>query len=267
MANDTAERVVPVAKPPPATLAQDVNFGSWSPETAGEKGFKVLLYGASGSGKTYMAGTFPRPIFLDIEGGMRTLLPLGRPILRYPKDPKEDVTELSQVKSFYQLVKKIPPGTAPFETIVIDSLNELQVLILKNLLSKYQATRQYDDQPTMADYGKLARDMQTTIRLFLQLPYHIVLTAISNEREYPDDQVSPQFIGKKTGPDIQRMMDVIGHCYVLQKKDKPVEHVVGFESTPAYVAKDRTGKLGSVIPNTYQSMLNQISTIKQGAAK
>lgn len=277
--NDAAERIIQAAetqsKEPLPTDGRskkiDVNFGFgvWSPETAGEKGYKVLLYGASGSGKTYMAGTFPDPVFLDIEGGMRTLLTSGRKILRYPEDPRQDVTDLSQVRDFYRRVKALKPEEAPFKTIVVDSLNELQVLILKNLLGKYQATRQYDDQPTMADYGKLARDMQTFVRLFIQLPYHIVFTAISTQREYPDDMVYPMFIGKKTGPDIQRMMDIIGYCHVRQQKGQPVEHVVGFEESPTYEAKDRTGSLGSVLPNTYQAMEEQVRNFysKKGSAE
>jgi hypothetical protein len=268
MTNDAEERVVAVkanavVKPPviakPPAEEKESPFGIWTPEAAGEKGFKVLLYGASGSGKTYMAGTFPDPIFLDIEGGMRTVLGMGKKILRYPKDPKTDVTDLAQVREFYKRVRELKPGEAPFKTIVIDSMNELQVLILKNLLTKFDANRQYEDQPTMSDYGKLARDMQSIVRIFIQLPFHVIFTAISTEREYPEDQVSPQFIGKKTGPDIQRMMDEIGYCHVVQRKEGPIEHVVGFESTPGYVAKDRTGKLGSVIPNTFQAMSEKVS--------
>jgi len=79
MAQDTADRIK-------ESTEVESKFGTWDRATAGEKKFKVLLYGASGSGKTYMAGTFPRPLFLDLEDGMRTLLPLERAILRYPKD-------------------------------------------------------------------------------------------------------------------------------------------------------------------------------------
>lgn len=265
--NDTAERIVTALDNlvTPVVLGKESEFGLWTPDTAGEKGLKILLYGASGSGKTYMAGTFPDPIFLDLEDGMRTLLPMGRRILRYPKDPKQTVTDLGQVRQFYKLVRDVDPTTAPFKTIVIDSINELQVLVLKNLLGKYQATRQYDDQPTMADYGKLARDMQNTVRWFIQLPYHVVFTAVAVEAKYEDDKISPAFIGQKTGPDIQRMMDIVGYCHTVQKKkDDPVQHVVGFEDTPRYVAKDRTGRLGTVIANSYQAIQQQISGSRNG---
>ena len=34
---------------------------------------KVLVYGESGTGKTLFAGTFPKPLFFDFDGGMLTL--------------------------------------------------------------------------------------------------------------------------------------------------------------------------------------------------
>ena len=254
-------------KPPAASPSTEEDkphesiFGEWSPETAGTARLKVLLYGASGSGKTYMAGTFPHPLFLDLEGGMRTVLQAGRSILRYPSDPKKTVTSLNQVRSFYKALRDgtVEKSSLTVETIVIDSLNELQLLAMKDILSKYDANRQYDDQPTMQDYGKLARDMMTIVRMFIQLPYHVVFTAIASEKEFPEDQTSPMFTGKKTGPDVQRMMDIIGYCHTALDKDGKILHRVGFENSPGYVAKDRTGRLGAVLPNTYAAMAERLN--------
>lgn len=253
---DAAERV---EKPQEVTGADNL-FGDWNPETAGDKPFKVLLYGASGSGKTYMAGTFPRPIFLDLEDGMRTLLPMGRKVLRYPKDPKQVIRTFGEVRRFWKLLADTPPAQAPFDTIVIDSMNELQKLVLDDVLSKFQQNRMYEDQPTMTDYGKLARDMQKCVRWFIQLPYNVVFTCIAMEREFDDSRTRPLFIGKKTGPDVEKMMDIIGYCHTIQpKKGEPVQHVVGFEDNPSYLAKDRTGKLGSIVSNTFEAMTKAIA--------
>ena len=252
--SSVAERTTPPEK-------ADSPFGIWDKQRAGEKRLKVLLYGASGSGKTYFAGTFPKPLFLDLEDGMRTVLALNNDILRFPKEPNTRIVDFQQVREFYKLVKKVNPKNSPFETIVIDSMNELQVLILKYLVENYSdKSRVYDDQPTMADYGKLARDMQTVVRMFLELPYHIVFTAVSAEKEYPDDQSTPTFIGKKTGPDIKRIIDIIGYCHTVMTKDGQIKHVAGFTNCPSYIAKDRTGNLTGLIANNYQAILSKINS-------
>ena len=240
----------------PEVSQYEKEFGVWSPQTAIDKGWKIMLYGAAGSGKTYMAGTFPDPIFLDLEDGMRSVLALNKKILRFPKDSSVPVTELKQVKGFYVAVSKIPPSKAPFKTIVIDSLNELQILVMKNVLSTIDTNRIYEDQPTQGDYGKLARDMQSIVRDFLQLPYNIVFTATATDKEYSDDKVFPKFVGKQTGPDLRRIIEQIGYCFTQQKtKDSPIEHMVGFGDCPSYSAKDRTGKLTNPFRNSYNRMV------------
>jgi len=256
---DSTERIAQ-----PASPNKDVLFGNWDETTVEDKGWKILVYGDSGSGKTYFAGTFPDPLFLDLEDGMRTLLPLKRNIKRYPKNPSQQITTLDEVKAFYQLVRKLKPEDAPFKTIVIDSLNELQILVLENSIKTTQTQRIYDDQPTQGDYGKLARDMQTLVRLFIKLPYNIIFVAGAKEREFPEDKLLPLFLGKKTGPDVRRIIEQIGYCYTKQTaKDQPVEHLIAFGDTPAYIAKDRTGKLSRPVRNTYESMMAIVNKGKE----
>lgn len=258
---DSKERIV---EPTQLQVADNSPFGSWSDATAQKKGWKILVYGDSGSGKTYFAGTFPDPLFLDLEDGMRSLLQLNRNIKRYPKNPAAVITEISQVKQFYDIVRAIKPAEAPFKTIVIDSMNELQILVMEQSIKSNQANRIYDDQPTQGDYGKLARDMQVLVRMFLKLPYNIIFIAGCKEREFPEDKLFPLFMGKKTGPDVRRIIEQVGYCYTRQQdKTKPVEHMVAFGDTPGYIAKDRTTKLGKPIPNTFEAMM---STLNQGKA-
>jgi len=256
---DSIERIAQ-----PTSPNKDVQFGSWDESTVEDKGWKILVYGDSGSGKTYFAGTFPDPLFLDLEDGMRTLLPLKRNIKRYPKNPSQQITTLDEVKAFYQIVRKLKPEEAPFKTIVIDSLNELQILVLENSIRTTQTQRIYDDQPTQGDYGKLARDMQTLVRLFIKLPYNIIFIAGAKEREFPEDKLLPLFLGKKTGPDVRRIIEQIGYCYTKQAaKDQPVEHLIAFGDTPSYIAKDRTGKLSRPVRNTYESMMSIVNKGKE----
>jgi len=258
---DSTERI---ATPNQAKEPNVSPFGAWEEATVQDKGWKILVYGDSGSGKTYFAGTFPDPLFLDLEDGMRSLLQLKRNIKRYPKDPSQQITEIGQVRTFLNLVRSIKPAEAPFKTIVVDSLNELQILVIEQSIKQNNVNRIYDDQPTQGDYGKLARDMQTLVRMFIKLPYNVVFIAGCKEREFPEDKLLPLFMGKKTGPDVRRIIEQIGYCYTKQAtKDSPVEHLIAFGDTPAFIAKDRTGKLGKPVRNTYESMMQ---VVNQGKA-
>ena len=90
---DSTERI---ATPNQAKEPNVSPFGAWEEATVQDKGWKILVYGDSGSGKTYFAGTFPDPLFLDLEDGMRSLLQLKRNIKRYPKDPAQQSLRLGK---------------------------------------------------------------------------------------------------------------------------------------------------------------------------
>lgn len=232
--------------------AAESPFGVYSKETADSRGLKTLLYGPAGSGKTWLAATFPEPLFLDLEGGLRTVFQL-RPVLRFPKDPSEEIQSLEQVREFYRLVRSDPDPH--YDTLVIDSLNELQVLVTKEVLGQFAATRQYEDQMTMADYGKVNRVFLQIVRAFLKLPYHVVMTAVETPREYEGQEVYPKFTGKQIWPELQRMVDQIGYLHVRKGENNEQEHVVSFMLHTSYVAKDRLGIRERFLPNNFKAIL------------
>lgn len=226
-------------------------FGLWSSKTVQSKKWKILLYGPSGAGKTSFAATFPNPLFLDLEGGLRSTVRI-KPVLRYPSNPNRVVSSFKSVHNFYKLVKETK--NPDFDTIVVDSLNELQILITKHIVSEFDATRMYEDQLTYSDYGKMGREFINIIRDFISLPYNIIFTAIETPREYEDQQVYPKFVGKMVWPDLQRIIEMIGYCKTTGKGDK-LQHVVNFELSETHIAKSRVDLINTQFPNDYESLI------------
>jgi len=210
-----------------------------------------------------MAATFPKPLFLDLEGGMLSTRRVG-PVLRYPRNPSESIKSYPQVVEFYNLVST--EKNPQFETIVIDSLNELQLLVTQYVVGKFRGVkRQYDDQMTLADYGKANRDFSKVVRLFLNLPYNVVFTAASSQKEFGDEgavQIAPKFVGKQVGPDVQRMMDMIGYCFSKRMPDGTSQHYVSFRMTADYLAKDRVGIARQEIPNNFDALMSNTKETK-----
>lgn len=241
----------------------DSPFFQFTPEAAEVAGLKVLVYGASGSGKTHFAGTFPRPLFLDLEGGMRPVAGMG--VLRWPA-PGASVSSITQVKTFWQLVKaalkeKEMHGVDPgFDTIVIDGLNELQDLVMRNVIDTFPARRQYEDQPVQADYGKANRDLLTMVRLFLKFPCHVVFTCNEVYQEADlEGKYGPKLVGRAATPEIMRLVDMVGRCYTYREtQDGPVIHGLIFEDSPTQYGKDRIGMRDPVVANSFDAMAAQL---------
>lgn len=266
--SQTPEITKPTTEYRQQTLEDDVDFsreekeespfGIWSEETAEETGLKALFYGPSGAGKTWLAATFPNPVILDMDGGLRTLFQL-RPVLRYPKDPNRTVQSMDEVRKFFKLCKAEAKKPNPaFETIVMDSLNALYRLVVADVLGQFDANRQYDDQLTLQDYGKVNRVFLQTVGSFLLLPFHVVMTAVEKPREYEGQETRPNFKGREIWPELQQMVDQIGYVHVRKGDAGAMEHVVSFMLHPSYVAKDRLGIKERFVPNNFDAILNAI---------
>lgn len=228
-------------------------FGEWSAETAADKPFQAIVYGPPGGGKTHYAATFPKPLFIDLENGLRSTLKMG-PVLRYPKNPDKKITKLDQVRDAFQLIRTDP--NPKYETIVIDSLQELQILVTDEVLGRFKGvSRQMDDQLTYQDYGKINRTFLAIVRNFLKLPYHIVMTSVQTEPEYDGALVYPAFSGKGIWKDLQRIVEQIGYVTVRKNDQGKLEHMVSFLLSDSYVAKDRVGITERWLPNHFDALI------------
>lgn len=118
-----------------------------------ERGFVTLLYGDTGTGKTYVSMTFPEPIFyVDTENraiNTKELLfrnknvelfeplELKQTITRNLDDMLDEVASLNNLTAYLsQKVSKIKSGEITKGTIVIDSITDVWIWIQDWMYSK-----------------------------------------------------------------------------------------------------------------------------------
>jgi hypothetical protein len=205
---------------------------------------KFLVYGESGVGKTVFASTWPNPVYLDIDKGMSSIT---REVFRINIDTWEDLADS---------VEFLQNETHPFKTIVLDSLNELQYLSMRSVVSKFPTIhRSYDSLPSISDYGKMLDDVDKMVRWIKSIPLNVVMIAQVAERKYETDPVQPQLIGKATARNQSRMMDIVGYLDKRDSQEGAKTRVMVFDAVN-YVTKDRSGHLPQQVENpTYQQLL------------
>jgi KaiC/GvpD/RAD55 family RecA-like ATPase len=192
-----------------------------------------VVYGESGSGKTVLASTFPNPLFLDVEDGTASIT---LPFASWRVSDWNDI--------FEALAWLTSDPEHDFQTVVIDSLNELQLISMRHIITNYSSVRRaYDSLPSVSDYGKMLDDVDRVVRILKSLPMHVVFLAQVQNREYETDAVRPQLVGKNTATNVARMMDVIAYLY-KQEGDKETRRFLAFD-VPDFVTKDRSGRLPS----------------------
>lgn len=180
----------------------------------------VLLYGAPGSGKTTVAGSFPKPLYLNIEAGVNTLV--GQDI------DFVDIQSWEDVKDVYnQLIS----GELRYESVIIDSVTEL----MKKRGEEIQGSK---DQLTMRDWGVLIKDIEGMMRRFRDLPQHVLF--IFSEEEGKDGDViikRPSVSGRSLPTTACGMVDLVGYTKVI--KGKTIQYLTQFTPDQIVYAKSR----------------------------
>lgn len=138
-------------------------------------GLKMLLYGASGTGKTTLWGSFPGPILSIIcSGGNKTgeLRSLNTPELR----KKISTVTLEDSAEMVPLIDHLKSGK--FNTAVLDHITGLQDLILKEILGLDEIPAQKGwGTATQQQYGQVAQQCKEYLRALLNLDINVILIA------------------------------------------------------------------------------------------
>ncbi len=80
---------------------------------------KFFVWGASMSGKTYLARQFPNPILLNTDGNATKV-----------DTPSVNITSFTQ---FCQIIDELEKGNHTFETVIIDLVDDIELLMINHI--------------------------------------------------------------------------------------------------------------------------------------
>jgi hypothetical protein len=188
------------------------------------KKLKILIYGASGVGKTLAALTFPRPAVIDTEGG--TDLYAGRDGI--PTFSVLHAKSLTDVEAAIKFIQADSGKT--FETLIIDAITVLYD-VQKDAAGK---AAKKEDEMTPRDWNKVNKRMVNLYNALTNLPCHVVVIAREAEL-YEGEGLNLKRVGFKA--DMDKKGVYIFDFIVRMKADRSGE-----------VIKSRGVSLGKTIP-------------------
>ncbi len=183
-----------------------LNAGESRPQTT----IKGLIYGQSGAGKSYLGATAPKPLILLTE--------LNGQMSISHSNPKADIIHVTDVRVLVEVLRDIdenPKAWSKYDTIVIDSITEMQRLIKDSILGKRT-------QMEIQDWSKLTSNFRRLIRRIRNLNKSVIcigLVESENEESTGVRHVRPAFEGKKTGPEIAQYFNFVGLLFTQQDTD------------------------------------------------
>lgn len=194
----------------------------------------TALYGRSGTGKTTLSGTWPKPIlYLNIrDNGTDSIRDLGDDVDVKHIESSEDLEEvvlwcLAEAKE-----KKLD-----YKSIVLDTMTQLQQIRIEEVLAEKQRKgkklpkdKRPGDWGTMSqqEFGSVAGYMKGVVQDIRGLPLHSVFIAQerifnANDEEEGGDRLSPS-VGARLMPsvrdDLNASVSIIGNTYIRVKEIK-----------------------------------------------
>ena len=192
--------------------------------------FSILVYGRSGTGKTALASTFPKPmLLLDIrEKGTATIA----------KVPGIDVISIDAWSELEQTFWYLKSGESKYKTVVIDQVTQMQDVAMSAV--RAETDRGENDLLHKKDWGQISGMMKTWIENYRNLVedgFHVVFLAherASTNDDSIEDQIDPS-IGARLMPSlaayVNGAVDAIGNTFIREEytgQGKEKERVVKY---------------------------------------
>ena len=141
-----------------------------------------FIWGQSMSGKTYLARQFPNPVILNTDGN-------GKKVTT----PSVEITDFV---TFVKVLNEIEEGKHGFETIIIDLVDDVKVMLQNYVCEKYGV----DDEGEVP-YGKGYRDVKNTWQKLMvrlnQLPYNVIFISHIAEKSENNQSVEIPSLDQK----------------------------------------------------------------------
>lgn len=192
-------------------------------------GVKLLVFGASGAGKTTLIRTLPRPVIISAEAGLLSLV--GEDL------PYVEVSNMAELKDAYAWAASSDEAKS-FESIAIDSLSEVAEVVLNH-------EKKVAKDPRQA-YGAMQEQMTDIIRAFRDLPGRNVYMSAKCEKatdEMGRVSYAPSMPGNKTGQQLPYFFDEVLALRVEKDADGNPQRALMCAPDGLWTAKDRSGRL------------------------
>lgn len=208
---------------------------------------KALIYGPAGSGKTMFGGSAANALFASAEGGLLSIA-----------DKEPDFVDIKSIKDLEDLYSYLKNEKHSFETLIIDSITEINEII------KLEIEKKTGHSMQLQDWGTLSKKIRTIFRSFRDLPMNVILVA---QEQYITDEdkirkIVPSLNGK-AATEVAYFMDIVGYVNVETDGTRWIET----NTNRKLLTKDRSKLIGNDTKMDFSEWEKKIKKMKTGEQK
>lgn len=206
----------------------------------------MICYGNGGVGKTTFASTAPKPLLVDCENGAKYF---G---LRGIKMDVARINDWTDMKGLFEVAQG-----GEYDTIIIDPVGELMEKLKRYMVMKADKKLvMLDGSPTMAGWGWLKETMRNTLKVLRDSGCHILINAHVTEQDDEGKILKRPMLMTKLSDEIINMVDIVGYMEVVNTEEGEKRIIRVDSASDKYLAKDRTGQLGKIIPPNFEEIID-----------
>lgn len=203
-----------------------------------EPTLNILLYGPPGTGKSVGAASAPGPVLVlnaEGQGGLRK----AREVHGADKVREVAVTGKAVLDEAYLYLRERKGAE---KTVVVDTVGEVYRVLLEELGG---------DRPSLQNYGDVNTTIERFVRALRDLAINVVLVCheeLVTDGTTGETMRQPVTGGKKLPGQLMAQVDVVAYTGVVIHDEGEPEYVAQVVAAAGRHGKDRSGRLGSVLP-------------------
>lgn len=220
--------------------------------------FKILISGASGSGKTTMAARFKRPFIATFELQGIPAIQHANPnaVVFHNSEGRPGVQSIGDIAELVNMIAD--PRMQEFDAFILDSATDMMDKFKDHFEKKYP-----NDGDGFKRWGAIMDKTQSVLRKVRDMPTHALVTALDVEVEDGNRIVHrPALYGKSSGfpQKIPKFFNLVGYAYKKMSDNGP-QHSVMFSGPDKYLTKSFPG-MDTVEPAEPQEWLRKLVGIE-----
>ncbi len=240
----------------------------------------ALFYGRSGTGKTTLLGTFPKPLLVIDIGEKGTDSLIGEEGI--------DVIQVADWTELEEVYWELKGGRTKYKSVGIDALHTMQGMAITQV--KLDGNKKETDQTSQRDFGQAGALMTQWCSHFRDLKDDGIQVAfLAHDRVNTVDTEDDEMINPEIGPRlmpavasaITGMVNVVGNTYIREvvtrskkvgeKAKRDIDYCLRIGPNGIYSTKVRSSKKVEIpefiVDPTYDKLLDVINGASASSTK